>query len=160
MKQWRWYLLSFLIIGADQLSKFWALTALQPYEPQPIMPMLNFTLAFNSGAAFSFLNGAGEWHQWFFAIFAATMSAFIALWIARTPTHACLQRLSLSMILGGALGNLIDRLLVGHVIDFIDVYYQQYHWPIFNFADSAISCGAILLLIDLVLNPSAKKVKA
>lgn len=153
MKKWYWFLLSIIIIVFDQCTKQWALMTLPPYQAEAIGPMLNFTLAYNTGAAFSFLNGSGSWHRWFFASFSLLMSGIITAWIIRSSVYARLQQLGLALILGGALGNLVDRARLGYVIDFIEVYYKNYHWPIFNVADSAICVGAALLLIDLYKNP-------
>jgi len=152
MKKWPWFLLSVLVIAADQLSKLLAVKWLLPYHASAVAPFFNFTLAFNTGAAFSFLSGAGNWHTWFFMGFSFVVSLTLFFWIMRLPQKARLQPLALSLILGGAIGNLIDRIHYGYVIDFIDIYYKNYHWPIFNIADSAISIGACLLMVDLLVN--------
>lgn len=149
MKKWPWFILSIVIICLDQITKYWAFRTLIPYQPEAIVPMLNFTLAYNTGAAFSFLSGTGDWHRWLFTGFSGVMSIVLVVWIIRLPQSARLQSIALSLILAGAVGNLIDRILLGHVIDFIDVYYTHYHWPSFNIADSAICGGAFLLLIDM-----------
>lgn len=154
MKKWPWFVLSLLVLLADQASKYWATTYLIPYQPEPLFPMVNFTLAYNTGAAFSFLSGAGSWHRWFFAGFSIVMSLILIVWLIRIPVKAKLQSAAVSLILGGAVGNLYDRAVLGHVTDFIDVYYKNHHWPVFNLADSAICIGAILLLIDLGKNSS------
>ncbi len=156
MKKWPWFLLALLVIVVDQGSKYLASAALIPYEPVAVMPMFNLTLAFNSGAAFSFLSGAGDWHRWFFTAFSTIISGVLVVWILRSPKSAYLQLLSLSLILGGAIGNLLDRAFSGYVIDFIDLYYKHYHWPIFNLADSAICLGAIFLTIDLCKSSRAE----
>ncbi|HAT8446115.1 TPA: signal peptidase II [Legionella pneumophila] len=117
----------------------------------PVMPMLNFTLAFNTGAAFSFLSGAGDWHRWFFAGFSFLMSIILLIWLVRTPEQARFQSVGISLILGGAIGNLIDRGIHGYVIDFIDVYYKHHHFATFNVADSAICIGAAILVLDLLI---------
>lgn len=153
MKKWLWFIVSLCIILLDQASKYWAITSLSPLEPKDILPVLSLTLAYNTGAAFSFLSGAGDWHQWFFVGFSSIMSLVLIGWMFRAKQSSYLLLLALSLILGGALGNLIDRLALGHVIDFIDVYYKQYHWPVFNLADTAICIGAALLLVDLIKNP-------
>lgn len=153
MKKWLWLLLTMLVIVLDQASKYWALMALSPYEPHPLWPMVSLTLAYNTGAAFSFLSHTGNWHVWFFAMFSLVMTGILLVWMARTAATAWCQHMALSLILGGAVGNLIDRVSRGHVIDFIDVYYKNYHWPIFNIADSAICAGVILLFWDLYKNP-------
>ena len=157
-RKWGWFALTVLVFFADQLTKYAAEMALNPYQPYPVLPMFNLTLAYNTGAAFSFLSQAGEWHRWFFAGFSAVMSIFFVVWLIRLPKTATLQLTALSLILGGTIGNGFDRLLIGHVVDFIQVYYQSYYWPIFNLADSAICVGAFLLLVDVLLQP--KKTQA
>lgn len=148
--KWIWLLLSVLVIIVDQVTKHIVTMQLEPYHPIAILPMLNFTLAYNTGAAFNFLSGAGAWHHWFFASFSTIISLAIMIWLYRMPKDAeRLQYIALSLILGGALANLIDRLTLGYVIDFIQVYYKHFYWPIFNIADSAISIGTFLLTIDL-----------
>ncbi len=154
MSKWMWFLLSAFVIFADQVSKYWVSTHLTLYEPIAIMPMLNFTLAYNTGAAFSFLSSAGVWHHWFFMGFSCIVSTALIIWMIRLPTKTeRLQLGALSLILGGALANLIDRVTLGYVIDFIDVYYKNHHWPIFNIADSAITVGTLLLAFDLCVHP-------
>jgi signal peptidase II len=152
MKKWYWFILSIVIIIADQVSKYWIAVSLTPYKPMPVFPMLNITLAYNTGAAFSFLSGAGDWHRWFFAGFSLVLSVILAIWLWRTPKQDQLQSAGICLILGGAVGNLIDRGLQGYVIDFIDVYYENHHFATFNLADSAICIGATLLVLDLLIN--------
>ncbi|KTD64872.1 signal peptidase II [Legionella spiritensis] len=153
MRKWPWFLLSLAVLVADQISKYLAELYLVPYQATPVFPMLNLTLAYNTGAAFSFLSGTGDWHRWFFAAFSVVMSLVLIIWLARLKKDAILQSMAVSLILGGAVGNLYDRAFLGHVIDFIDVYYKNHHWYIFNIADSAICVGAILLVLDLCKNP-------
>lgn len=150
MEKWPWFLLAMVIVGLDQASKYWASLDLTPYQSEAILPMFNLTLAYNTGAAFSFLHSAGHWHRWLLAGFSLVMSTAIFIWIIRSAINLRLQLLALSLILGGAIGNLIDRAMFGYVIDFIDVFYKDYHWPVFNLADSAICIGAFLLFIDLL----------
>lgn len=102
----------------------------------------------NKGAAFSFLSEAGGWQRWFFAGLALVISMVIAVWLSRLKRHETLMAVALSLVLGGAIGNLIDRLAYGYVIDFLDVYYQTWHWPAFNVADSAITLGVMLMLAE------------
>lgn len=149
MKKWPLFLFSVVVILLDQSTKYWAFRTLIPYQPEAVLPMVNLMLAYNTGAAFSFLSGTGDWHRWLFTGFSAVMSLVISVWMIRLPQSARLQLVGLSLILAGAVGNLVDRLLLGHVIDFIDVYYAHYHWPAFNLADSAICVGAFLLLVDM-----------
>ena len=153
MKKWHWFVLSLIVVLMDQASKYFISIGLVPYQPVPVMPMINLTLAYNSGAAFSFLSQTGQWHHWFFIIFSLIMSTALIIWIIRLAPTARLQLLALSLILGGAIGNLIDRAFFGSVIDFIDVYYKYHHWPVFNLADSAICVGAFLMLIELIRKP-------
>jgi signal peptidase II len=135
-----------LIVILDQLSKYTILHYLNAYQSVNLFPGVNFTLVYNTGSAFSFLDQAGPWHHLFFCILSSIMIIGITIWIWRLPRHNK-HIWALSFILGGAIGNLIDRLHFGHVIDFIDLYYRTYHWPAFNLADSAICFGAFLYLI-------------
>jgi signal peptidase II len=106
------------------------------------------TYVHNTGAAFSFLSDAGGWQRWLFAALAIIISGVLAVWLARLQKHETLLAVALSLVLGGAIGNLIDRVAYGYVIDFLDVYYQDWHWPAFNIADSAITLGVILMLAE------------
>lgn len=143
-----WLLLSLLVIALDQASKFIAIDALTPIGSIVVIPgFLNWTLAFNPGAAFSFLADEGGWQRWLFALLAIGVSAVLAFWLARTPRQDWRSAAPLALIIGGALGNLIDRLRLGHVVDFIHVHYAQWNYPAFNIADSAITVGAVLLIV-------------
>lgn len=142
-----WLLLSAFVIVADQIVKAFVLAHLEPYVPVPVIPgLLNWTLAFNTGAAFSFLADQQGWQRWFFAILAIAITAVLTAWLRRTPRGDWRTALPLALVIGGALGNLIDRLRFGHVVDFIQVYYRDWAFPSFNIADSAISVGAVLLV--------------
>ncbi|MFA6303462.1 MAG: signal peptidase II [Legionella sp.] len=151
MRQGYWFFLSIAVLILDQLSKYWVSLNLIPYTPVPIIPMFNLTLAYNTGAAFSFLSAAGTWHHWFFAVFGVLVCIILIIWLLRSDSMLKLQSVAISLILGGAVGNLIDRALHGHVIDFIDLYYKHYHFATFNIADSAICIGAALLILDLFI---------
>lgn len=140
--------LSLLIIIADQISKTVMVNWLDLYERVAVLPFFNLTLAHNTGAAFSFLAGAGGWQRWFFVALAVLISLVLVIWLKRLAQTARLEAISLALIIGGAIGNVIDRLIYGYVIDFLDVYLGSYHWPAFNIADSAICVGAVLLIID------------
>ena len=148
----RWYGLSLLVLIIDQWTKWLAETKLTFQEPVSVIePILNWTLAYNYGAAFSFLADAGGWQKWFFAILALVMSVFLIGYLIKAPRQAKLLSLGLALVLGGAVGNLIDRLLHGHVIDFIHVHYADaWHYPIFNIADMGISIGVALIVIDML----------
>ncbi|MCH9716333.1 MAG: signal peptidase II [Gammaproteobacteria bacterium] len=140
-------LLSVFVVLLDQLTKYWAMMHLMPYESVAVFPMFSWTLAFNSGSAFSFLAESGSWHTWFFSGFSALVSIGLIVWIIRLAPKLFTQMLALALILGGAVGNLIDRIRLGYVIDFLDVFYKTHHWPVFNLADSAICIGGVWLAI-------------
>jgi signal peptidase II len=144
-----WLVLSVLVIGLDQLTKLWALHALQPPGmPHPVIPgFLNWTLAFNTGAAFSFLAEGTGWQRWFFVVLAVAISGALVVWLARTPRRDWRTAVPLAFIVGGALGNLVDRLHAAQVTDFIQVYYRQWSYPVFNVADCGITVGAVLLIL-------------
>lgn len=146
MLKWLW--LSLLAVILDQASKLTIAGSMQLYESIEIMPFFKLTYVHNTGAAFSFLSEAGGWQRWFFAGLALVIGAVIAVWLARLKKHETLLAVALALVLGGAVGNLIDRLAYGYVIDFLDVYYQSWHWPAFNIADSAITLGVILMLLE------------
>lgn len=154
MKNWPWFILSFFVLVLDQLTKYWVSLVLIPYQPKPVLPLINLTLAYNTGAAFSFLSGTGGWHRWFFTVFSIVMSLALAIWLYRMPAKDKTQAAAVALILGGAVGNLLDRAVMGYVTDFIDIFYQNHHWPVFNIADTAICIGAFLLLVDLCKNPT------
>lgn len=143
----RWLWLSGAIIVLDQLTKLAADHWLTLYAARPVLPMFNLTLVYNEGAAFSFLSSAGGWQRWFFIALALGVSAVIVVWLRGLPRDQRWTAAGLALILGGAIGNVIDRIWHGHVIDFIDVYYDRYHWPAFNIADSGITVGATILIV-------------
>lgn len=143
----RWLWLSVFVVFLDQGTKYLAENQLQLYHPVPVLPFFSFTLAHNAGAAFSFLADAGGWQRWFFLSIALIISFGLILWLYRLRANDFREAFALALILGGALGNMIDRVWYGYVIDFIDVYYQSWHWPAFNIADSAITIGATLLIL-------------
>ena len=137
-----------LVIVFDQVSKWLMVSRLSLYETIIVMPYFNLTMAHNEGAAFSFLAQAGGWQRWFFIWLALIISVVLLVWLAKLKPTEKLEAISLSLILGGAIGNVIDRISYGYVIDFIDLYIGHNHWPVFNIADSAICIGAILLVAD------------
>lgn len=153
----KWLKLSALVIVLDQLSKWLMSSWLDLHQTVEVIPFFNLTLAHNYGAAFSFLASAGGWQRWFFVLLAVTISIALTVWLKRLPANAKLEAASLALILGGAIGNVIDRLVYGYVIDFLDVYYGSYHWPAFNIADSAICIGAVLLIFDSFRNKTELK---
>lgn len=152
----RWLWLAVAVIAADQITKELATAYLTLRDPVPVMPFFNLTLMYNTGAAFSFLSDGGGWQRWFFVVLAVAVSAGIVVWLKRLRPDQHWLAASLALVLGGALGNVWDRLVLGHVIDFIDVYYGTWHWPAFNLADSAITVGAIMLVIDALRGEKAE----
>jgi signal peptidase II len=148
---WTWLLVSAVVIFFDWQTKQLATLHLELYRPQEVFSWLNMTLAHNYGAAFSFLADAGGWQRWFFVVLASTVSLVLLVWLIRLPRQEWMTGLGLGLILGGAVGNLVDRFQLGYVVDFIDVHYSGWHYPAFNIADSAITCGVILLLLDVLL---------
>ncbi len=143
----KWLTISAAVIVLDQLTKWLISSWLSLYETVEVIPYFNLTLAHNTGAAFSFLAQAGGWQRWFFVGLALVISIGLIIWLRKVKDNN-LESLSISLILGGAIGNVIDRFLLGYVVDFLDVYYGNYHWPAFNIADSAIVVGAMLLILD------------
>ncbi|TCM64328.1 signal peptidase II [Acinetobacter calcoaceticus] len=143
-----WLGLSVLAVVLDQWTKSIASTHLIYSDPVPVLPFLNWTLLHNYGAAFSFLSDAGGWQHYLFTSLAAVVSVVFIVWIMRMPKNMLILPLAIALILGGAIGNLIDRVSLGYVVDFIHVFYQDKNFPAFNLADSSISLGVVLLLID------------
>ena len=143
-----WLWLSLLIIAADFFTKQWALETLRMHQPVPVIDgVWQWTLTFNYGAAFSFLNDQGGWQRWLFAGLAVVISGVLAWLLRRVERGDWRQALPFTLIIGGAIGNLIDRLRYGYVVDFVDWYWRDYHWPAFNVADSAIVVGAVMLAV-------------
>ena len=143
-----WFLLAIVIIGLDQYTKILATSGLEYGQPVRVFWWFNLTLQHNTGAAFSFLSDAGGWQRYFFSIAAAIISTALAIWLYLLPRGQRLLAFGLALILGGALGNLWDRVVLGYVVDFISVHYQNSYFPAFNIADSAISVGAACMLLD------------
>ncbi len=157
-----WLWLSVMVIALDQLSKWWALHALQPAGvPHAVIPgFLNWTLAFNRGAAFSFLADGAGWQRWFFVALAVVISTVLVVWLARTSRRDWRTAMPLALIIGGAIGNLVDRLHAAQVTDFIQVYFRQWSYPVFNLADSGITVGAVMLIVfGLFAGKSADRVR-
>ena len=146
MLVWLW--LSALVIVVDQVTKRVIDSAMQLHQTIELIPYFQLTYMRNQGAAFSFLSGAGGWQRWFFIGLAIVASVFIFVWLRKLDPSRRREAVAWALVLGGALGNLIDRILYGYVIDFLDVYVGDWHWPAFNVADSAITVGVALLLLD------------
>jgi signal peptidase II len=155
MLKWLW--LSVLVVVLDQVSKALASTHLHYHQPVEVLPMFNLTLSYNTGAAFSFLGGAGGWQRWLFVGLAVVVSIVLVLWLNRLTRRDVWIASSLALIVGGAIGNVIDRVRLGYVVDFLDVYYRGWHWPTFNIADSAITVGVTILILDGLLARSSSQ---
>ncbi|WP_286266223.1 signal peptidase II [Thalassotalea atypica] len=143
-----WLWLTVLLLILDQVTKQYVAMNLGLYERIPVTDFFNITYAQNPGAAFSFLADQTGWQRWFFTAMATVASIIFVVWLARTPKENKILSIAFALLLSGALGNLIDRVLFGYVIDFLDFYYDTYHWPAFNIADSAIFVGAALMVVD------------
>ncbi|MBI5462900.1 MAG: lipoprotein signal peptidase [Gammaproteobacteria bacterium] len=142
----RWLWLAMLVVILDQASKQWA-EAVLPQGQIELVSWFNFTLAYNRGAAFSFLADAGGWQRFFFLGIGLVAVVVITLWLRRLRADETQNAIGLALILGGAIGNLIDRALYGYVVDFVDWHYGDWHWPAFNLADAAILLGAVLVVL-------------
>ncbi len=154
----RWLWAAVLVIVVDQVVKWLMVVNLSPYEPHHVLPVLDITLMYNTGAAFNFLASAGGWQRWAFIVLSSLVSLGIIWWL--TTLHAVRHRLlafALSLILGGAIGNAIDRVRLGRVVDFIYPHWNDHWFAAFNVADSAITVGAILLLFDALLESATSK---
>lgn len=146
------------VIAIDQLTKVWAVSSLTLGDPVAVLPHLNWTLVYNYGAAFSFLADMGGWQRWFFTMLALVVSAILLAWLRKLPNRLNTETWGINLVLGGALGNLIDRMLEGRVTDFVDFYIGSWHYATFNVADVAISVGAgLLILSELILKPRQAK---
>ncbi|TMN87411.1 lipoprotein signal peptidase [Pseudoalteromonas phenolica] len=143
-----WLVLSLLLFAVDYITKAVVVANMKLYESIEILPIFNFTYMHNYGAAFSFLSDAGGWQRWFFSSIAVVISLLLTYWLKKLPAKNWVLCGAYSMVIGGAIGNLVDRLVHGYVVDFLHFYYQDWHYPAFNVADIAIVCGAGLLLLD------------
>ena len=140
--------LSVVIVLIDLASKFWVSSVLTYNMPVELLPIFDLRLLHNTGAAFSFLAAEEGWQRWLFVAIAIVVSLFIVRWLKQTDSADCLLASGYSLILGGALGNLFDRIVHGHVVDFISVHYQGWYFPAFNVADIAITLGAAALIAE------------
>lgn len=161
----KWLWLSAFTVILDQLTKKIAEAELVLHQPLAIFPSFNLTLMYNKGAAFSFLSDAGGWQRILFVTLSASISVFLFFWLRQISKdeqqkNNQLIQIAIALILGGAIGNLIDRALTGEVVDFIQVYYSTYFFPAFNIADSAITLGAGLLILDMLLEHKRSKDKS
>ena len=152
-----WLWLTLAVVALDQWSKQWIVTHFEEFESVTLLPMLDFMRLHNPGAAFSFLSDASGWQRWMFTALGLTVSTVVLVWLRRLPDRGHnLLAAALSLIVGGALGNVIDRVLFGYVIDFVRVHYAGWYFPAFNVADAAITLGAILLILEQILESASR----
>lgn len=147
-----WFAIAAAVLLLDQWSKLWIVERYAYGDTEFFSSFFNLVRAHNYGAAFSFLSDAGGWQRWGFSLLATVISGVIIVWIARLPVQRKLEGLALALILGGALGNLYDRLTLGYVVDFLDFHWSGKHFPAFNVADAGISVGAAILIFDTLIN--------
>jgi signal peptidase II len=145
----RWLVLSAVVVVLDLATKEWVSSVFRYGETREVLPFFNLVLVHNTGAAFSFLAGAGGWQRWFFSVIAVAISG-VLVWMLRKPETGRLLSAALALVLGGALGNLYDRVTLGYVVDFIQLHAGGYYFPAFNVADSAITAGVVLLIWDSI----------
>jgi len=153
----KWLVISLVVLVLDQWSKQWILASLTLTEHIELFPFFNIIHVHNYGAAFSILSDQPGWQRWFLTIVTSVISIVLLVWLRRLKASQKLLAFSLVFIIGGALGNLYDRVMYGYVVDFIDWHYNGYHWPAFNLADAAICLGAVLLIVDTFKNPDLTK---
>jgi signal peptidase II len=156
----RWLWLAGLVIVLDLGTKAMATAMLSYGNPVPVMPMFNLTLLHNTGAAFSFLAGASGWQRWFFVTLAVVVSVFLVRWLKQLKADETWSAIAIVLILGGALGNVYDRVVHGYVVDFLHFYWNNYHFPAFNIADTAITIGAGMMILDIFRSSSGSKDQA
>ncbi|MBN2872012.1 MAG: lipoprotein signal peptidase [Halothiobacillaceae bacterium] len=142
----RWLWLSFGVVVVDQLTKWAALVGLDYARPVEILPFFNFTLLYNTGAAFSFLADHDGWQRWFFVFLAVVITAVLLGWLAFGAIRDRRVQAGITLVIGGAVGNVIDRVAYGHVVDFLDFHVAGWHWPAFNIADATITIGVMLII--------------
>ncbi|MBU3825329.1 MAG: signal peptidase II [Candidatus Oceanisphaera merdipullorum] len=156
----RWWWLAIVAILLDQVSKWFTVTYLDfGYPGVEITPFFNLVHVYNPGAAFSFLADQGGWQRWFFAGLATAVTLLLSVWMAKMPKTARWLPAAYALVIGGAIGNVIDRIMLGHVVDFLDFHVNNWHWPAFNLADSFIFIGAAMIIIDSLKNGKAEQDK-
>lgn len=148
----RWLWLTAVFLLADQVTKQYVANNMDLFQSIEILPFFNITYVHNTGAAFSFLADQGGWQRWFFTVIAAIATIVFLVWLMKTPKQKLLLSIAFALLLSGTLGNLIDRVLFGYVIDFLHFYAGGYHFPAFNIADSVIFIGAAAMILDSVKN--------
>lgn len=155
--QLKWLWLTVFVVVIDLVTKAWVSNTFRYGEMLEVLPIFDLTLLHNKGAAFSFLANEGGWQRWFFAVIAVVVSGVLLVWLKRLKPNETWLAIALAMVLGGALGNLHDRVLLGYVVDFLFFHWENNYFPAFNLADTAISLGAGMLIVDMIRNPENKK---
>ena len=151
-KSLRWLWFSLIIIILDQLTKYMSVAHLTMGIPKKLLPIFNLSLAYNRGSAFGFLNHPGTWQVYFFAAIAVAVVIFLLVWLVRTPAVMRLRACGIALIIGGAIGNLIDRSRLHYVVDFLQFHVGDWYFPTFNVADTAVTLGAVCLIISLMID--------
>ncbi len=151
IKNYYWIFIAVLAFALDRITKILVFQHLQFEQTINVLPMFNLFLTFNTGAAFGFLNKASGWQEWLFIGIAVAVSVFLIIWQFKIKTQHAWLKIALALVLGGTLGNLYDRIVYHHVIDFLDFYFKQWHYAAFNLADSVICIGAVMLIIDIFI---------
>jgi signal peptidase II len=152
----RWLWLSIVVLAVDQLTKWAALAGLSYARPVEVLPFFDLTLLYNTGAAFSFLAEHDGWQRWFFVFLAVVITAALLAWLAFVAIRDWRIQVGIAAVIGGAIGNVIDRVAYGHVVDFLDFHVASWHWPAFNIADAGITIG-VALIIWAELRPAGKE---
>ncbi|OOV87139.1 signal peptidase II [Oceanospirillum linum] len=155
--QLKWLLLSVFVVIVDLVSKAWVTDSFNYGERLYMLPVFDLTLLHNTGAAFSFLANETGWQRWFFAVIAVAVSTGLLVWLTRLKRNETWLACALALVLGGALGNLHDRILLGYVVDFLLFHWDNAYFPAFNLADAAITLGAGMLIVDMIRNPDGAK---
>lgn len=158
----RWLWLVLVVFGLDVITKQWVINSMQyGWENRiEVLPFFNLLYVHNHGAAFSFLSDAGGWQRWFFTVIALGVSLLLAYWMSQTSVKQRLLNIAYALVMGGALGNLLDRVMHGYVVDFLDFYLGDHHWPAFNVADIAICVGAGLIVLESFMGKSEPKLES
>ena len=150
IKKYHWIFIVILVFALDRITKYLVVNYLVFAEPVEVLPILNLFFTYNTGAAFNILSQASGWQEWLFIIIAVGVSIFLVFWQLKIPIEELWLKVAIALVLGGTLGNLYDRIVYHKVIDFLDFYFREWHYPVFNIADSVICIGAVMLISDIM----------